>query len=166
MNKKAFLLTLLLFTYNLYSQRDYLPAVESFESNKVLSFYKKKNANLFISDERYRFGKKSLKWSFKGESCFETSNFKILSFDESPLAYGKFFPASPTFAMSIYNEKAIDDKLQVSFYENGKKSVYFNVNLNFSGWRRIWVPYYEMFGDTPKKGEQVFYNTFKISVIH
>lgn len=163
MNKKAFLLTLLLFTYNLYSQRDYLPAVESFESNKVLSFYKKKNANLFISDERYRFGKKSLKWSFKGESCFETSNFKILSFDESPLAYGKFFPASPTFAMSIYNEKAIDDKLQVSFYENGKKSVYFNVNLNFSGWRRIWVPYYEMFGDTPKKGEQVFYNTFKIS---
>ena len=166
MIKKLFffnLLNLLFFAGNLYSQKEYLPAVESFESDKILSFYKKENTSLSLSEERYRFGKKSLKWSFTGKSSFETHNFKILTLDESPLAYGIFFPASPTFAMSIYNEKAIDDKLQVSFNKNGEKSVYFNVNLNFSGWRRIWVPFYEMFGDAPKKGEQVSYNSFKIS---
>ena len=39
----------------------------------------------------------------------------------------------------------------------------FDLELSFKGWRRIWVPFYEMQGNPPKKGEAVAYDYFKIS---
>lgn len=146
-----------------YAQKGYFPAVESFESKKVLSFYETSDANLSRSKKHFRYGDVSLLWEWDKESSFGTSHFKTLSLDESPLLYGKYFPASPTLNMSIYNETPQNDTIRISFEKEGVEQVYFEIELSFKGWRRIWVPFYEMYGNSPKKGEAVAYDFFKIS---
>ena len=148
-----------------YSQQDYKPAVESFESEKALSFYEATNSKLLISESHKRFGKSSLQWEWTGESTMGTSHFKTLTQNESPLAYGDHFPASPTLQMSIYNETPQNGTITISFEKSGVKEVWFDVELAFKGWRRIWVPFYEMQGNAPKKSASVDYDYFKISTV-
>ena len=144
-----------------YSQNNSKPAVESFEDDNVLNEYKATNSNLSTSDTHFKFGDKSLKWTWTDEASFSTSNFKFLSQDESPLAYGDHFPASPTLQMAIYNETPSNEKITISYEKNEKKEVWFDITLNFKGWRTIWVPFYEMQGNAPKKGAVVNYDNFK-----
>ncbi|MFY0715248.1 hypothetical protein J1D01_16415 [Seonamhaeicola sp. NFXS20] len=140
------------------------PAVESFESNKTLNFYETKNSELIISNKYRRYGESSLYWKWTEPSNYlGTAHFKILSHQESPLAYGNHFPASPTLAFSIYNEAPQDGEITISFEKNKVKEVWFNIKLSFKGWRRVWVPFYEMQGNAPKKGAQINYDYFKIS---
>lgn len=144
-----------------YSQNK--PAVESFENDDVLSKYKAENSVVVTSEDHYKFGSKSLKWTWTDAASLKTSNFKILTLEESPLAYGAFFPASPTLQMDLYNENPSNEKITISYENNGKKEVFFDVPLNFRGWRTIWVPFYEMQGSAPKNRTQVNYDSFKIS---
>lgn len=155
---------LFLFTTISFAQNDYKPAIESFENKEVLNHYKvKANGVLQLSDDHYRFGKSSLKLMWKGEAAFGSSNFRILSHDESPLSYGDHFPASPTFAISVYNETPQDNQIIISFEKDGKKEVWFEFPINFKGWRRIWVPFYEMKGNKPKRQTQIDYDYFKVT---
>lgn len=145
------------------AQDKYVPAVESFESKSVLSFYNQSAGNLSISKKHKRYGDSSLKWSWSQQSSFGTAHFKAVSMEESPLAYGSYFPASPTLNISIYNEQAKNDTITISFEKEGVQQVYFNIELSFTGWRRVWVPFYEMYGNAPKKGEAIDYDYFKVS---
>ncbi len=145
------------------AQETYKPAVESFESEKALNFYNVTNGKLSLTQAHKRFGKSALQWEWKGVSTFGTSHFKILSSKESPLKYGEHFPASPTLQMSIYNETPKNEKVTISFGNGNVKQVWFEVELSFKGWRRIWVPFFEMQGNAPKKGGQVGYDYFSIS---
>ena len=43
--------------------------------------------------------------------------------------------------MWIYNKKPIDDKMQVQFKKKGEVKSYFSINMNFTGWRTMWVQY-------------------------
>ncbi|WP_165749262.1 chondroitinase family polysaccharide lyase [Cellulophaga sp. Z1A5H] len=139
------------------------PAVESFEYEKVLAEYKAENSTIAIANAHKRYGTSSLRWEWEGESSLETSNFRLLSLEESPLAYGHHFPASPTLQMSIYNEEPQNNTISISFKSNGIRKVWFDIALSFKGWRRIWVPFYEMKGNPPKKTEAIDYDSFQIS---
>jgi chondroitin-sulfate-ABC endolyase/exolyase len=158
-----FIVLLLLVVTTSFSQGKSKPAVESFESESNLSSYDKLNSNLSLSTDHYKFGKSSLQWDWKGESSFGTSNFRILTQDESPLLYGNHFPASPTLIISLYNEVPQDGKITISYEKKGKQEVWFDIELSFKGWRHIWVPFYEMQGNKPQKGAAVDYDYFKIS---
>ncbi|WP_161554471.1 chondroitinase family polysaccharide lyase [Sinomicrobium soli] len=147
-----------------FSQEHYSPAVESFEAGNVLEFYDTSgNSRISVSETHRRFGTSSLRWEWTGESTVGTAHFRVLSHDESPLAYGHHFPASPTLAMSVYNETPQDGSITVSFEKKGAKEVWFSIPLSFKGWRRIWVPFYEMQGNTPEKGAPVAYDYFRVS---
>ncbi|WP_189663098.1 chondroitinase family polysaccharide lyase [Polaribacter sp. IC073] len=140
------------------------PAIESFEKEAVLSKYKTVNSTVSASTDHQKYGKNSLKWSWTDtDASVSTSNFRMLTVDESPLDYGDFFPASPTLQMNLYNETPSEGEITISYEKDGKKEVYFNLPLNFKGWRTIWVPMYEMQGNAPKKKASVAYNGFKIS---
>ncbi|WP_140487208.1 chondroitinase family polysaccharide lyase [Flavobacterium sp. GSA192] len=140
------------------------PAKESFESeSSIINFKKNKSSSLSISNKHHQFGKSSLQWEWSGVSFFKTSNFGILSKKDSPLKYGDHFPASPTLVMSLYNEKSQDEIIKISYEKEGKEEVWFSIKLNFTGWRTIWVPFYEMNGNPPKKGDAIAYDTFKVS---
>lgn len=163
LKNKFALLAFFLITVIAFSQNDYKPGVESFESVKGLNAYKATNGKIAISESHRKYGKSSLQWEWNGESSIGTSNFRIIPIKESPLDYGDFFPASPTLQMAIYNETTQDEKITISYEKNGVKEVYFDVPLNFTGWRTIWVPFYEMQGNAPKKLAAVDYDYFKIS---
>ncbi|MEY3500081.1 MAG: hypothetical protein RL308_1750, partial [Bacteroidota bacterium] len=164
-NKRTivFILLLLLVATTSFSQEKAKPAVESFESESALASYNKWNGNLSISTDHHKYGKSALLWEWKGKSSFGTSNFRILTHDESPLKYGNHFPASPTLIISLYNEDPQDGKITISYEKKGKPEVWFDIELSFKGWRHIWVPFYEMQGNKPKKGAAVDYDYFKIS---
>lgn len=163
--KKIFLLNSFLMGSLCFSQQvDNRPAKESFESNTSISNFKKDNSSkLSLSNAHYQFGKSSLQWEWSGGGFFETSNLKLLSKKESALQYGDYFPSSPTFVMSLYNEKKQDETIKISFGKEGKEEVWFPINLNFEGWRTIIVPFFEMSGNAPKKGDAMDYDTFKVS---
>ncbi len=163
--KKILLLFLLVLCMgSTYSQQPAKPAVESFEVRNVLKKYDESSlSHLSISTEHHRFGKSSLEWEWsRKESFFATSNFRILSKKESLLTYGDHFPASPTFEFSIYSEAPQHGSARFSFSKDGKEEVWFDLDLNFYGWRRLWVPFYEMEGNPPKKEASVGYTNFKI----
>ncbi len=164
LNNRTLLTTILLLIATLgFSQETYKPGVESFESEKGLNAYQVTNGKLAISEAHRKYGKSSLQWEWTGNSSMGTSQFRILTAKESPLDYGTFFPASPTLQMAIYNETAQDGTITISFEKNGKKEVFFDVPLSFSGWRTIWVPFYEMKGNAPKKLAKVDYDYFRIT---
>ena len=154
---------LFLVTSSGFAQNDYKPAVESFESQKGLTAYKATNGKLAISDDHRKYGKSSLKWEWNGASNIGTSNFKILTAKESPLEYGLFFPSSPTLQMAIYSETPQKGTATISFEKNGVKEVWFDIPLSFSGWRTIWVPFFEMKGKAPKKLAAIDYDFFRIT---
>jgi chondroitin-sulfate-ABC endolyase/exolyase len=164
LNLKKHFLVLICFSFvviNAFSQ--YKPAVESFESEKGLKAYEVSNGKLSVSDAHHKYGNSSLQWEWTGAGTIGTSQFRILTAAESPLEYGLFFPSSPTLQMAIYNEKPQDGIITISFEKGGKKEVFFDVPLSFSGWRTIWVPFFEMKGNSPKKLAAVDYDYFKIT---
>ena len=162
------ILFLILMSASFYSLSVEKPAVESFENNAILDKYHYSNGSkISISNKHYKFGQNSLLWQWQGQSSLSTQHFRLLTHSQSPLKYGKHFPASPTLAISLYSEKKQSTTLQVSFDKNdGKednKTVWFDFPLDFSGWRTVWLPFYEMSGDAPKKNAPVSYDTFTIS---
>lgn len=163
--EKLFLINCFLIgTFCFSQQSDTRPAKESFENEaSIMNFKTDKLSALTISKKHHQFGESSLQWEWSGQSSFRTSNFRILSKKDSPLKYGDHFPASPTLIMSIYNEKSQDEVIEIAFEKGGVAEVMFPIKLNFTGWRTIWVPFYEMSGNPPKKGDAVTYDTFKVS---
>ena len=146
-----------------FSQEQYKPAVESFESEKGLNAYEVSNGKLTLSDAHRKYGTSSLQWEWTGNSTMGTSHFRILTAKESPLEYGTFFPSSPTLQMSLYNETPQKGNITISFEKNAVKQVWFDIELSFKGWRTIWVPFYEMKGNAPKKLAPVDYDYFRIT---
>ncbi|MBP1841511.1 chondroitinase family polysaccharide lyase [Formosa algae] len=145
--------------------QDKKPYKVNFETQSELKhFDHNKKSKIQISDRHYKLGKSSLRWDFKGDSYLKTSFFDILTEKESPLAYGDYFPNSPTTSFSIYNENIKEGSLRFSFYStNEDDETWFELPLNFTGWRTVWVPFYEMNGNTPKQNTPVNFTTFKIS---
>lgn len=140
------------------------PSKESFEKETSILHFKKDNSStLSINGKHHQFGKSSLQWEWFKGGFFETSNFRLLPKKESPLSYGDYFPASPTLVLSLYNEVSQNETIKISFEKEGKEAVWFPIKLNFTGWRTIRVPYFEMSGKPPKKGEAIDYDTFKVS---
>jgi len=158
-------LLLVLVSTNVFAQPAEKPAIESFESNSVLHHYQHSdNSNVSISNKHYKFGQHSLKWQWQGENSLATQHFRLLTHDQSPLKYGKHFPASPTLVISLYSEKRQSTSLKISFrQQSSENSVWFDLPLNFSGWRTVWIPFYEMNGNAPEKNASVSYDTFTIS---
>ena len=143
----AFWLCLYIIGITAFSQDPHNHAEESFESDKGLNAYQVNSGKLLISDAHHKYGKSSLQWELAGNSSIGTSAFQILTAEQSPLEYGLFFPASPTLQMAIYNEKAQEGTITISFEKKGKQEAYFDLPLSFTGWRTIWVPFYEMKGN-------------------
>ncbi len=140
---------------------------DSFENTASLNNYEiKGESTLRISQKHHQFGTSSLQWKWDGKSSFGTSNFTHLKSKDSPLKYGQHFANSPTLILSIYNEIAQDNSIKISYDEKSVEQVWFELKLNFTGWRTIWVPFYEMQGNAPKKTASVAYDYFRVSTVN
>jgi len=154
----------MLFFFAVHAQKTDKPVIESFEYEKVLKQYDtSETSKLSLSSTHHKFGKTSLQWEWSGKSSFGSNNFKIVSLKDSPLKYGDHFPASPTLSLSIYNEIPQNETIKIASSNELQQEAWFEINLNFKGWRTIWVPYYEMQGSTPEKTKPIDFNYLKIS---
>lgn len=96
-----------------------------------------KNSKIEISKEIVKDGEQSLKWKFKkGDKLSIKGDVGYKPFQE-----GGKEKSRASFAMWIYNKTPIKDKLKVEFKKYGETKSYFEINMDFTGWRTMWVQY-------------------------
>ena len=133
MCKKYFYL-LLIFIISISS---YSNTLYQFEKGIPNNFITDKNSKIEITKEKSKDGTSSLKWDFEKNSILTIKGdvgYKIFQ-------QGMQEKARSSFVMWIYNKKPIIDKMQVQFKKKGEVKSYFSINMNFTGWRTMWVQY-------------------------
>lgn len=133
MCKKYFYL-LLIFIISISS---YSNTLYQFEKGIPNNFLTDKNSKIEITKEKSKDGTSSLKWDFEKNSTLTIKGevgYKIFQ-------QGMQEKARSSFVMWIYNKKPIVDKMQVQFKKKGEVKSYFSINMNFTGWRTMWVQY-------------------------
>ena len=133
MCRKYFYL-LLIFIISIFS---YSNTLYQFEKGIPSNFITDKNSKIEITKEKSKDGTSSLKWDFEKNSTLTIKGdvgYKIFQ-------QGMQEKARSSFVMWIYNKKPIVDKMQVQFKKKGEVKSYFFINMNFTGWRTMWVQY-------------------------
>jgi chondroitin-sulfate-ABC endolyase/exolyase len=113
--------------------------------------WKVQKGKLALSEDHFKLGKQSVKWSWNAgknnELLIVDDAFKTVSHD----------PRS-TFVFWVFNEQPVKDKLKFIFPANGASASSFEFSLDFSGWRTAWVMYHRDMTGKPVDGM----NTLKI----
>lgn len=155
MRKKIAILFLLSIFNCIYGDEIY-----QFENGVPKNFKNIDNSRLSISKEKYKDGESSLKWDFKKGGYFSILGdigYKI--FNEKSKE-----KARSSFSMWIYNEKPILDELIVEFKKDGKVCSWFPINLNFKGWRTMWVQFDRDMKGKPLEGmDEIFFKAPKVN---
>lgn len=106
----------------------------SFESKVDSSWVASDPSSLSISNYHYKHGSSSLKWNFKTGDFISVNNLNISLKKSSNL--------EPTFVCWIYNEHPIrEGKLKFEFSKDGQRACWFEMGMNYKGWRAVWVNY-------------------------
>lgn len=107
--------------------------IYSFENGVIPTEFRVKTGQLSIEMQRAKLGTKSLKWEWGASDTLIATPQGIR---ESSIE------SKGGINVWIYNEKPVDDELEMWFhkFENNRidKSV-LHINLNFKGWRCVWV---------------------------
>ena len=145
--KKSLLLLVLALTYLPLLGNDLIkhPRFFSFEEN-VPSYFSSKNGHLSTTDQYYKDGKQALQWTF------EPKGVLLLNKD---LEYEKDLQGAShlsTFSTWIYNPSPSHSTLTFEFYKDEEKCSWFEYNLDFKGWRLIYVAYERDMQGTPQVG--------------
>ena len=108
-----------------------------FEDKMPKNISATEDSKLEITKARAKDGKHSLKWKFKqGDKLSIKGDVGYTPFKE-----GGKEKARSSFAMWLYNETPIKDKMKIEFKKDGETKSYFDINMDFTGWRTVWVQY-------------------------
>lgn len=126
----------------------YAYGIYQFEEGIPKNIVAGKNSKLEISEDIIKDGNKSLKWKFsKKEKLSIKGDVGYTVFQE-----GGKEKARSSFAMWIYNETPIKDKMKIEFKKSGDTKSYFEMNMNFKGWRTVWIQFDRDMKGTPAVG--------------
>ena len=125
------------------------PRMFSFEKPTELQFISAQKSAVELSGTHYKNGKKSLQWSYEPGASLLIK--KDLQFE--PKVKGNRDNYLAAFIVWIYNEKPAPGKqIRFNFLKDGKKCSSFPVNINFKGWRGVWVCFERDMEGTPEVG--------------
>lgn len=112
-------------------------AQHSFE-NKLPEFLRVNGrGNIGLSDTKYKDGKTSVKFSWNGPVQLMFTNSADMEASMKADGGG--------IILWIYSEKAISESLLFRFHDwNGGVICQFNFNMDFTGWRAIWMKFEDM----------------------
>lgn len=120
----------------------------SFEDATVPSFVQSKNGQLSISNQHYKDGQQALMWNYQANGVLSIK--KDLHFEtKDPTGEDTYLS---TFTAWVYNLKASDAKLEFEFLKDDKVCASFAYDINFEGWRAIYVAYERDMQGTPQEG--------------
>ena len=88
---------------------------------------------LSLSETHFKQGAQSIRWDWKKKNA----SLKIV---DNNFASAAADPRS-CFAIWVYNDSPVKDSLLFSFGEKNKTDCSFTMQLNFKGWRTVWVMY-------------------------
>ncbi|MGF1724809.1 chondroitinase family polysaccharide lyase [Photobacterium nomapromontoriensis] len=96
-------------------------------------------------------GKQSLAWAFQPEST--------LTFTQD-IGYKTFVAnnvdqSQSTFSTWIYNQHAQAGTMHFAFLVKGQEKVWFDINMDFSGWRQLLIPFSDMEGQADEQMDQL-----------
>ena len=135
--KKSIMNKLLISAFLTASLTAYGNTVYQFENGMPKNFSVSKTSKISLTKEKAKDGTHSLKWNFKGN---DTLTIK------GDTEYTVFDPASKekarsSYAMWVYNKKPVNDIMKIEFKKQGETKCSFDMNMNFTGWRTMWVQY-------------------------
>lgn len=125
--------------------------IQSFEG-KVPENWKATNDKLEISNKHFKNNKHALKWNWdKGDKLVATH-------EENMVMAGKTEHGG--IIAWVYNEKPIQDKMTVNLgtkdqIEQGNPLYTFEFNLNFEGWRALWIDFKDDAVNEAFQGERI-----------
>lgn len=123
----------------------------NFEGAALPSFISAgENASISLSQDKFKDGKQSIKFSWNGKSELSFTNHADIEASMKVDGAG--------LMMWVYNTASAPSPLTFTFYDwLGKEICHFNFNMNHTGWRAIWIKYIDMlspeggyYGDAPK----------------
>ncbi len=97
---------------------------------------------LKTSSKHYKDGKYSLEWQIKnGATLTISTDVGYVPFDETAKS-----KARCSFVFWVYQEKPLSETMIIEFSDNDKCCCNFEMGMDFTGWRTVWVPYEQMNG--------------------
>ena len=101
------------------------------------------------SPDHYKFGDKSLKWSWKrsGAALSLKHDVPYRSVNPNPEE-----TSVSTFVFWVYSPKAQEGELEVRFLKGGRVCCSFPFKLGFTGWRGAWVAFDRDMDGCPEEG--------------
>src|SRR5690554_2754015 len=121
---------------------------QTFEGNVLPSTIDVDNSGSLLSFSRKYFkdGHQSLWWRWKEEQAY--ISFSDIEINESVSSFDR----RSGLKLWVFNETAKDTPLVFEFSDDEGETQYtFPFNLNFTGWRAVWIAYSDMW--TPQGGK-------------
>ena len=113
--------------------------VNSFEQSTDLNGWSCNNGTIALSAEKVKIGKSALLWEPSEGSVLTANDIERLKTVSTKSKGG--------VNLWIYNTTPVDESLQISFHtEAGIQKCKVDFNLNFNGWRCLWVCFAEDLG--------------------
>jgi chondroitin-sulfate-ABC endolyase/exolyase len=116
-----------------------------FENGVPETFKTEKGATIGIDNHHSKDGKHALKWNY-------TKGSKLLVKEKigyTPFVSNNQDQSIRTFVVWVYNEKPVNDTVTFQFGRGNHVDSWFEMNLNFTGWRTAWVSYERDMEGTP-----------------
>ena len=99
------------------------------------TFISATSSQLSINDRHYRDGRHCLSWQYEPGSVLTVK--KDLKFEPLDPAGKDLYMSA--FIVWVYNDQAADRQIRFEFLKDGKVCTSFPMNINFTGWRGIWL---------------------------
>lgn len=116
-----------------------------FESNVPKTFKAEKSDSIELDARHSKDGTHSLKWNY-------TNGSKLIVNEKigfSPYISNNQDQSISSFVVWVYNENPVNDTVTFQFGRGNQKESWFEMNLDFSGWRAAWVSFERDMNGTP-----------------
>lgn len=108
-----------------------------FENGIPKTFMTDKGAALELDGHHSKDGKHSLKWNYnKGSKLIVNEKIGF-----TPFVPNNQDQSIKSFVVWVYNEKPVNDTATFQFGRGNQVDSWFDMNLNFTGWRTVWVSF-------------------------
>lgn len=116
-----------------------------FENNVPKTFKADKSDSIELDASHSKDGTHALKWNY-------TNGSKLIVNEKigfSPYTPNNQDQSISSFVVWVYNENPVNDTVTFQFGRGNQKESWFEMNLDFSGWRAAWVSFERDMNGTP-----------------
>lgn len=119
-----------------------------FECQDVPPSVSVQNGDLSVSGKHFREGERSLKWDFSERDVLSLKQDLMFEIKD-PTGKDTYLSS---FVFWVYNEQPFKEKMRLEFLKEGKVCSWFEMGMDFTGWRGVCVSYERDMQGCPEEG--------------